>query len=143
VSPDGRHVLFIGNVGPTRREVRVARVDTGELEPFGIDIRWSTAGSSQILWGRSRWRPDGKAIYFVGMDDEGRSGVFLQDFVPGRDTRSTRRKMAGFSAEYETESLGLTPDGATLTISTLHQTSGLALAEGLEGVMPPRAPEAP
>jgi Tol biopolymer transport system component len=141
VSSDGRHVLFIGNVGPTRREVRVARVDTGELEPFGIDIRWSTAVSSQILWGRSRWRPDAEAIYFVGLDDEGRSGVFVQDFAPGRDTGSTRRKVAGFSAEYETESLGLAPDGARLTISTLHQTSGLTLAEGLAGVTPPRADE--
>jgi Tol biopolymer transport system component len=141
VSPDGRHVLFIGNVGPTRREVRVARVDTGELESFGIDIRWSAAVSSQILWGRSRWRPDGGAIYFVGLDEHGRSGVFVQDFAPGRETRSTRRPVAGFSPEYETESLGLSVDGARLTISTLHQTSGLALAEGLAGVTPPRPDE--
>jgi len=140
VSPDGRHVLFIANMGPTRRQVRVARIDTGEVEPFAIDVEWSTGASSQVLWGRSRWHPDGQGIYFVGLDERGRSGVFLQDFVPGRDTSASRRPVAGFSSQYMTESLGVSPDGRSLTISTLHQTGGLALAEGVAGVEPPRAP---
>jgi Tol biopolymer transport system component len=94
--------------------------------------------SSQILWGRARWVPDGTAIAFVGADEDGRSGVFVQDFVPGRDTAVTRRPVAGFSSESLTESLGLSPDGRRLTIANLHQASGLALAEGLPGVAPPR-----
>ena len=139
VSPDGRHVAFIATTGPNSRQIRVARMDAGELEESGIDVAWSTGVSGQILWGRCRWRPDGGAISFIGPDDEGRSGVFVQDFVPGRDTSATRRKVAGFSSEYLTESLGVSADGKHLTIATLHQTSGLALAEGLTGVGPPRA----
>ena len=97
--------------------------------------------SSQILVGRCRWRPDGRAIAFIGLDGAGRSGVFVQDFAPGRDTTDTRRPVAGFSSEYQTESLGVSPDGRRLTIATLQQTSGLVVAEGLEGVAPPRAAE--
>ena len=63
--------------------------------------------------GRSRWMPDGKAIAFVGLDDAGLTGVFVQDFVPGRDTTATRRKLAGFDPDYITETFAISPhDGA-------------------------------
>jgi serine/threonine protein kinase len=58
----------------------------------------------------------------------------------GRDTSASRRPVAGFSSELMTESLGVSPAGRSLTISTLHQTSGLALAEDVAGVEPPRGP---
>jgi hypothetical protein len=43
-------------------------------------------------------RPSGKAIAFVGVDEEGRSDVFVQDFTPGRDSVATRRRIAGVLA---------------------------------------------
>jgi Tol biopolymer transport system component len=141
VSPDGRYVLYTANVGPNRRQLRVVELKTGERVPFAIDVDWSQGVSSQILWGRARWTPDGKRIAFVEADEQDRSGVFVRDFVPGRDTRATRRPLAGFSSKYLTESLGLSPDGRHLTIATLHQTSGLSLAEGLTGVAPPHTDE--
>jgi hypothetical protein len=73
----------------------------------------------------------------VGQDAAGRSGVFSQDFDPERDTSGSRRPVAGFSQEYWTESFGLSPDGARLTISTLEESSSIMLAEGVPGAMPP------
>ena len=70
-------------------------------------------------------RPDRKRSLFwtnglfplAGVDDEGRSGVFVQHFAPGRDTSAIRRKLAGFSSEYLTESLGVSADEMRLTIA--------------------------
>jgi len=137
VSPDGRHVLFAANAGVTRRDLTVADIETGELLPFRVEVDWTPAASSQVLWGRARWMPDGRRIVFVGLDAEGRSGVYVQDFAPDRDTIASRHAVAGFSSGHLTESLGVSPDGRRLTIATLEQTSGLALAEGLTGVEPP------
>jgi Tol biopolymer transport system component len=83
-----------------------------------------------------RWAPNGKSIYFIGQDRSGLSGVFVQDFAPGRDTTSTRRPVAGFSPEYVTESLGLSPDGSRLTISTGEEFATIMLAEGVPGAIP-------
>jgi hypothetical protein len=80
--------------------------------------------------------PGGRSIAFVGLDERGRSGVFLQDFDPDRDTTATRRAVAGFSRDFVTESLGVSPDGSRVTISALEQSRVLMVAEGLEGIAP-------
>jgi Tol biopolymer transport system component len=134
VSPDGRLALFAANPTPTHRTIRVVEIDSGKLVPFEISVDWTPSSSAQILWGRARWTPDGRAIVFVGADDQGRSGVYLQDFVPGRDTAASRRRLAGFRPDSWVESLGVSPDGKSLAISTLQQSSALFLADGLPGV---------
>ena len=58
--------------------------------------------------------------------------------MPGRDTAATRRPLAGFAPDVLTESLGVSPDGKTLVVSTLQEYSSLQLAEGLVGLEPPR-----
>jgi Tol biopolymer transport system component len=138
VSPDGRRVLFATGEAATRRVIRVVEIESGTRVPFEIRVDWPPFANSQILWGRSRWMPGGRAIAFVGADAEGHSGVYVQDFAPGRDTTSSRRRLAGFSPESFVESLGVSPDGKRLTVSTLRQSSTLFLAEGLPGVEPPR-----
>jgi eukaryotic-like serine/threonine-protein kinase len=138
VSPDGRLALFATGETATRRVVHVVEVDGGARVPFEIGVDWPPAANKQILWGRARWMPGGRAIAFVGSDAEGSSGVYVQDFAPGRDTTSSRRPLAGFSPDSLVESLGVSPDGKRLVVSTLHQGSTLFLAEGLPGVEPPR-----
>jgi WD40 repeat protein len=90
--------------------------DSTSISPF--EIRLSTklpnTTSSQTGFGRSRWMPDGKKIAFVGFDDAGLTGVFVQDFVPGQDTTATRRKLAGFDPDYITESFAISPDGTRI-----------------------------
>ncbi len=138
VSPDGRRVLFITDNRDGGRFIRVADVESGTLVPFALEVRWPASASDQVLYGRARWAPDGKGILFIGANRDGRPGVFFQEFAPGRDTSATRREVAGFDPALRTESLGVSPDGKRLVVSTLQEYSSLTLAEGLTGLDRPR-----
>jgi hypothetical protein len=61
----------------------------------------------------------------------------VQDFVPGRDTRSTRRKLAGFDPEVDAESFGISPDGRHVAIAGRELVSSLVLLENLPGLAAP------
>jgi serine/threonine protein kinase len=137
VSPDGRYALYNDQEQSNLRSViRFVEVESGRVVPFSITVPY-TLGAPGIIFGRARWSPDGKSIYYTGQDRAGLSGVFVQDFAPGRDTASTRRPVAGFSTEYVTESLGVSPDGSRLTISTGEEFATILLAEGVPGAQPP------
>jgi Tol biopolymer transport system component len=137
VSPDGRYTAFLE---PQRRGgeslIRFVETASGAPVPFQIQVGYSP-GAPGIVWGRVRWTPDARHVVFIGADATGRTGVFMQDFMPGRDSTATRRPLAGFSADYTTESLGLSRDGRHLTIATLRRFGSLWLAESLEGVDAP------
>jgi hypothetical protein len=83
--------------------------------------------------------PGGKALAFVGQDDSGTNGIFVQDFVPGRDTASTRRPLAGFDAETATESFGVSPDGTHVVIAGWVQLFSVMEGEGLGFIRPGRS----
>jgi eukaryotic-like serine/threonine-protein kinase len=137
VSPDGRYVLYLDPDRVNQRNtLRLADADSGRALAFTISVPYQLGGP-RINFGRERWSADGRSILYVGQDAAGRSGVFSQDFDPGRDTSGTRRPVAGFSQEYWTESLGLSPDGKRVTISTLEESSSIMLAESVPGAMPP------
>jgi hypothetical protein len=119
------------------REGPQARSRSGDQGASGALVDRSGCGAPGIIYGRARWSPDVRSIYFIGQDGEGLSGVFAQEFSPDRDTASTRRPVAGFSLEYVTESLGLSPDGSRLTISTGEEFGTIMLAEGVSGAAPP------
>jgi len=115
-------------------------LDNGAPAPFEIKLRGDIAvtASSNYNVGRSRWMPDGKAIAFVGLDDAGLTGVIVQDFVPGRDTTATRRKLAGFNPDYITETFAISPDGTRIVLSLLDLQSNIMMAEGIPGLTPAR-----
>jgi eukaryotic-like serine/threonine-protein kinase len=142
VSPDGRYASYVQHLGGTgmgmARKVAVVEIETGRVLPFEIHTSHQIGPSaSSVLVGRSRWLPGGRAIAWIGEDENGRTGVFAKDFDPERDTSATRRNLAGFSPDYVTESFGISPDGRHLTLSVLRQSSNLMLAEGVSGVEPP------
>jgi Tol biopolymer transport system component len=127
VSPDGRYVLFAQYIN-LNYVVRVVELETGTAVPFEIEVP-AIEGHLNILFGRSRWTPDGDAVVYIGQDEQSRTGVYMQDFEPGRDTSDTRRPVAGFSDEFVTESLGISPDGKRLVISALYDRRTLSLAD--------------
>jgi len=82
--------------------------------------------------------PDGRAIAYTDRDEKGVFGIFVQDFGPSRDTRSTRRRLGGFDNEARTESFGISPDGTRMIIGGTVEDSGLVMAEHVAGVSPPK-----
>jgi Tol biopolymer transport system component/tRNA A-37 threonylcarbamoyl transferase component Bud32 len=128
-SPDGEYALYLSSVRTDRNVIRVVRVSDGLKLPFEIvcDIR----RRSRQLIGRSRWMPDGKAIAFVGQDENGMNGIYTQPYEPGRDTISKRSKLGGFDADMVSDTLGISPDGRRMIISAWERTTSVMLAEQL------------
>lgn len=127
--PDGRWVTFTltQNSGST---IMIMDTESGEaFEAARIDLL--EGETANVLIGRSRWWPDGDSFIFVGADELGRSGIFRQDFVPGRNTDASRRRIGGFSADYAIETLSVTPDGSALILSSLFESQALQMVEGL------------
>ena len=129
VSPDGRWALFVSTTGLVAA-VRFVEIETGRLAPAVIDLG-STMRAASITLGRGRWTRNGASVAFTGIDDRGRTGVFEQDFDPEHNTAATRRPLAGFFDDVETESFGVGPDGSTLTLAVIRETRSLMLADGL------------
>lgn len=138
-SPDGRYAAFLTiNVGAAYSSIRVVDIETGELVPFEIGVRAPLQASTRLIYGRLRWMPSGDALAYVGADEEGRTGIFVQEFAPGQDTSATRRPLAGFSTDFESESFGISPDGRRIAIGAQVDVLSVMLAENVAGVRDPR-----
>jgi Tol biopolymer transport system component len=133
ISPDGKLVLYSA-YDPPRTTLRVLRLADATHVPFEIDLgAIARSPRTRYIRGRARWSADGREIVFV--DEEGGvTGVYAQAFRPGEDTRTSRRRLAGFDPERVTESLGLSPDGRTIVIATREVASHVLLASGVSGL---------
>ena len=129
VSPDGQHVLFVDGLAA---KIRVVRLPDGQPVPFEIALAKRKETTAAL--GRARWMPNGRAIAFIGQDEHGVNGVFVQDFEPGRDTTATRRKLGGFEVENSAESFGISPDGRSLTIGSWEQMFNVMIVSHLPGI---------
>ena len=137
VSPDGRLVAYRAGFGTGHRAVRVRRIADG-AEVFSVEFEVVDAIAGAEV-GRSRWMPDGR-IAFLGLDEHGVAGVFVQDVVPGKDTTASRKKLAGFDPAVPAESFGVSPDGTKVAVASRESLSGIVLAEPVPGVERPRRP---
>ena len=127
VSPDGRHVLFQTNRSPLVAAIGVARVSDGVVLPFDITIE--VHKPSRAILGRGRWTPDGRSIAFVGQDENGNNGVYLQTFSIDTDTTNSRRAIGGFDPDRVTESFDI--NERTLVLAEWEQRFGiLSVTEG-------------
>lgn len=137
ISPDGRLVAIRVGFGSGQRELRVCSIADG-AEVFSISFGIVDASAGAEV-GRARWMPDGR-LAFLGLDDQGVAGVFVQDVAPGRDTSASRRKLAGFDPSVPSESFGISPDGASVTIAARESLASIILAEPVAGVEKARRP---
>ncbi|MBK9065216.1 MAG: serine/threonine-protein kinase [Acidobacteria bacterium] len=139
ISPDGRVVSFVTVSGPdgstsvsggANSAIGAVRLDDGTPVPFEAIATGAIANR-----GRHRWTPDGASLVFLTGDRKETLGLTAQPFIPGRDTSSARRSVAGFMPDSLTESFGISPDGSRMTISEFQVSLGLLLAEGVEGIV--------
>jgi Tol biopolymer transport system component len=135
VSPDGEYALYLANPGSRQPVIRVLRVADGVAVPF--EIRVVVRRNTWVAVGRARWMPGGRTIAFVGQDETGLNGVFVQDFMPGQDTTRTRRPLGGFDPEAAAESFGIASDGRRFVVAGSEQILSIAVAEGLTGIDSP------
>ncbi len=110
-------------------------LESGEISTFGNLTRKSNYVSGAD--GRARWFADGKSIAFIAASGD-ETGVMVQDFVPGRDTTGTRRKLAGFEPEWMTESFDISPDDQRIVLSRIRPGGTVMLAEHVPHVTPRR-----
>ncbi|MBI3666864.1 MAG: PD40 domain-containing protein [Acidobacteria bacterium] len=123
VSPDGRYAAYETMDG----DLRVVRIADG------ADMHFVASGGF-----RPRWIPNGRAIAFLlEPPDPKRPGVFVQGFVPGRDTAQTRRMLVEVDAGHEIETFGISPDGTRVTIAVREPQTNLMQAENVPGIAPP------
>lgn len=135
ISPDGRLVAFVADLGSERSALRVARVADGTLVPFRVPLPpWIPAGDVDV--GRCRWLPDGRALAFIGQEPDGTYGVYVQEFTVGG--RTPRPRLVAFDPDRAVESLGISPDGAFLTVAYLDEVSNLMTADNVPGIERPR-----
>jgi Tol biopolymer transport system component len=134
-SPDGKYVVFNITAGPNTNGMRILDVESGEVSEFADLTLTSNYASSAD--GRARWFSDGKSIAFVAASDD-QIGVMVQDFVPGRDTTATRRKLAGFEPEWVVETFDLSPDDKRVVLSRVRPGGTVMLAENVPHVTPPQ-----
>jgi len=133
VSPDGLYATYMTTFRSISY-INVVRVEDGQDTRFAV--LKEPKRKTSVFPGRARWLPDGRRIIFTGQDDQGLDGVFVQDFVFGKDTQATRRPFAGFDPDWITESLGLSPDGRRLVLSQSERVFSLMIADGVPGLQP-------
>jgi Tol biopolymer transport system component len=124
VSPDGKYVLLTVTT-PGQATIEVAQVSDGAVV-FQTEVRSGV--------GRARFLPDGRRIAFIGAHAAGRTGIFVQDFVPHQDTQASRRELAGFDEEGTAGTFGFSRDGRRIVYDVMEQNSLLVVAEGVRGV---------
>ncbi len=104
-SPDGRFVLFQTTRDASATVIGVASIEDGRILPYEITIPMRR--QSVLLLGRARWTPDGTSIAFIGQDENGVTGVFIQPFSPDRSPTGAATPVAGFDAARIVESFDI------------------------------------
>ena len=127
VSPDGKHLAYAwykqSVVGRTAY-IRVTNIETGT--PILFEVKAER--------GRCRWMPDGKSLAYIDSNERGDLGIFVQDFIPGKDTFATRRAVAGFDPDKQTETFGISPDGKFITLTEWELLYSLVRVENVPGL---------
>lgn len=132
VSPDGRYASYSFYKQSLNDRVtyeRVVEIQSGASVPFEIEV-----SNRDRVGGRMRWMPDGKSIVFVSEDADGNWGLFVQDFIPGKDTRSSRRSLAGFDPDRKMDSFSISPDRSRIVMAEVEVLSSLIMAERIPGI---------
>ena len=125
VSADGQYVLYHRPEQSRFPVIEVVRVSDGATFEVARDF------SGEADAGRGRWLGATNTVVFRGKDEQGRTGLFVQPFIPGVDTSAQRRPLTGFDRDTVLETFAISPDGKRAILSLLEPSSGLMIADGV------------
>lgn len=133
ISPDGRYVVYVwfkeSFLQDPKAYVRILEVSSGKNLSFEIEC-----ANGANIGARCRWMPDGRQIAYVDQNEKGAWGIFVQDFLPGKDTSETRRPLAGFDRDRIAETFSISPNSQEIVLSELEILSNLVMVENVPGV---------
>jgi len=137
LSPDGRYASVILDAGTIEAKLAVYDLAERRLLPHPVPIQ-VLSGTAQI--GRSRFMPDGSAVAYLEDAGDGRIAVVKRPLATWR-TGEGRVDTLFSGADKTIESFGFSPDGKRAAVSVVDWLSGLTIAEGVRGIVPPRRPK--
>jgi hypothetical protein len=138
VSPDGRYAIFSfykSSLSDRNTYEQAVEIATGSRVPFEIEV-----SNRDRVGGRMRWM-DNKSIVFIDEDSNGNWGLYLQDFIPNKNTHASRRSLAGFDPDRKMDTFAISPDLSKMVIAEVEVLSTLVMAEGIPGIEPSRTKE--
>ena len=136
LSPDGRYVSVMTDVGTLEARLCVFDLVERKLLPGAFPLQ-VLPGTVQI--GRSRFMPDGNSIAFVQAGAHGEPVLVKRPVSEWRTGAGASETL--FPAATEgIESFTFSPDGKRATVSIVDWISGLTIADGVRGIVPPTRP---
>jgi serine/threonine protein kinase len=128
VSADGAFVVYGRPQGGGPIAIDVVRVADGTV--FTMAQGFTGIGAV-----RARWIGTTHTIAFRARDADGTISLYAQEFRPGIDSSSTRRKLLSTDPDAELETFAISPDGKRAILAIVDEASGLMMAEGVEGIV--------
>ena len=134
LSPDGRLLSIMTDVGTLEPELGVFDLAEKRLLGFPIPLQ---VFPGTVQAGRSRVTPDGRAVVYLYTPQDG-NPILLRRPLSAWQTGAGQQDTL-FAGSTETiESFGFSPDGQRAVVSVVDWLSGLSIAEGVSGIVPPK-----
>ena len=134
LSPDGRYLSLITDVGTLSSKLGVFDLSERRLLSAPVPLH-VTPGTIQN--GRSRITPDGSAVVYIYAREDGQPMLLRRPLSAWKTGVGKIDTLFAGSTE-SIESFGLAPDGKRTTVSVVDWLSGLTIAEGVNGIVPPK-----
>jgi hypothetical protein len=123
-------------VGTIQSRLAVFDVATGVALPSAVPLQ---VYPGTVQAGRSRFTPDGGAVAYLHPREDGLAPLLRRPLSAWQG--GAGRTDTLFAGSTETiESFGFSPDGRRAVVSIVDWLSSLTIAEGIQGIVPPRRP---
>jgi Tol biopolymer transport system component len=134
LSPDGRYVSVIADVGTIEPKLSVFDLSTKTLLPASVPLQ-VFPGTVQV--GRARFTPDGNAVVFIQVRSDGHP-ILVRRPLSAWSTGAGTAEVLFPGASDAIETFDFSPDGKRAVVSVVDWLSGLSIAEGVQGIIPPK-----